>query len=176
MSFLSLFLLTLISGCSMIDLQVIPGQQGEHLGACGFELMDNGIYKQKFILSPKDFILFKTARLERRVISIKKIDKIAPVEVLQFYHEPGLYQGLSGDKYTHQFYVGEGINKYKNTGGKLVEVEDIQEVTPSVSTEVLKLKAIVKGKEYTGYTLNYLLKDRIEGCDWNGDKMTPKSL
>ena len=111
--------------------------------------MDNGIYKQKFILSPKYFILFKTARLEIGVISIKKLDKIAPVEVLQFYHEPGLYKDLRGDKYTHQFYVGEGIYKYKNTDGKLVEVEEIQEITPSVSTEVLKLRAIVEGEKNT---------------------------
>ena len=87
MNFMSLFLLTLISACSTLDLEVIKGQQGEHLGACGFELMGNGTYKQKFILSPKDFILFKTARLEIGVISIKKLDRVAPVEVFQFYHD-----------------------------------------------------------------------------------------
>ena len=99
------------------------------------------------------------------MVKIDLSDKISPVEILQFYHEPGLYKDLRGDKYTHQFYVGEGIYKYKNTDGKLVEVEDILEITPSVSIEVLKLRAIVEGKEHTGYTLNNLFKDRIEGCD-----------
>ena len=80
MNFIFLFLLIGILGCSVVDSQVIRGQQGEYLGLCGFELMDDGIYKQKFIFRPKDFILFKTARLKRRVISIKKLDKVAPVE------------------------------------------------------------------------------------------------
>ena len=72
---------------------------------------------------------------------------------------------MSGNKYTHQFYAGEGIYKYKNTDGKLVEVEEIQEITPSVSTGSSETESDCQGKEYTGYTLNNLFKDRIEGCD-----------
>ena len=161
-----LSILLLFSSCgSLQNSELIKGAQGEHVGFCHFNLGENGIYEMRFIPSPQNIVLFKSPKLKGRMVRIDQSDKISPVEVLQFYHDPGLYRDLSGDKYSHQFYVGEGIYKYKNTEGKLVEVEEIQEITPSVSTEVLKLRAIVKGKEYTGYTLNNLFKDRIEGCD-----------
>ena len=107
---------------------------------------DDGIYEEKFIFSPKEFNLYRTPELKENFKLVKRKDKISPVQVFQLYIKPGLYKTLDGKKLSHKFYIGEGGYRYKNNKGDLVEVDEVIEIIPSKSIEVLKLKVITKIK------------------------------